>query len=90
MKRIHLVISGRVQGVGFRYHVRDKALALNLGGWVRNNDDGSVEIVAEGKEKDIEMFAAYCKKGPALARVIDIKIVLAKSTGEFNDFTVGV
>jgi acylphosphatase len=88
MKRIHLIISGRVQGVGFRYHIRDKAWQHNLIGWVRNNDDGSVEIIAEGNEKDIEMFAAYCRKGPALAQVTDLKIIPEKLTGEFNDFIV--
>ncbi|RKD85983.1 acylphosphatase [Mangrovibacterium diazotrophicum] len=68
-KRYHLVVIGRVQGVGFRYYVRQKANELNLGGWVRNKMDGSVEIEVEGHEDTVQIFIDHVKLGNGYSRV---------------------
>lgn len=69
MKTIHAYVSGRVQGVFFRQSTRDKALALQLTGWVKNLPDGRVELIASGSPEHIELFASWLQKGPPLARV---------------------
>lgn len=64
MKRVHLIISGLVQGVGFRYNARRKARLLNLTGYSRNLQDGSVEIEAQGTPEDLESFIHWAHHGP--------------------------
>ena len=61
MKRVHLIISGRVQGVFYRAAVRDIAAGYSITGFVRNLPDGTVEVVAEGPEPELRLFAAECK-----------------------------
>ena len=73
--RIHLWISGRVQGVGFRYATRQQAGRLGLRGWVRNLSDGRVEILAEGEETAIGALVDACREGPPLARVENVAAV---------------
>jgi len=68
-KRIRALISGRVQGVGFRYWVRSKAEESGLVGWVRNLEDGKVEVVFEGEGDRLKKMVGKCKEGPALSRV---------------------
>ena len=72
--RVHLVISGRVQGVAFRQSTVDEATRLGLAGWVRNLDDGRVEAVAEGDRPRVEALVAWCRRGPRLARVDDVAV----------------
>ena len=60
---------GRVQGVGFRYALRDEALRLGLAGWVRNRADGSVEALAQGDESALEQLVEWARRGPRLAKV---------------------
>ncbi len=62
-------VSGRVQGVGFRYFVQRRALALGLRGWVRNLPDGAVEVAAAGAAEAVNLLAAALAEGPAHARV---------------------
>ena len=69
MTRVHIVVLGRVQGVYFRQSTRKKALALGVSGWVRNRNDGSVEVVAEGPEAAIERLVEWCGTGPEMAQV---------------------
>ena len=69
MKSIKINIIGKVQGVGFRYFVREKAKLLNIKGFVRNEYVRSVYIEAEGNNENIETFISYCKKGPARSNV---------------------
>jgi acylphosphatase len=69
LQKIHLVIYGRVQGVGFRYHTSDTARRLGLVGWVRNLPEGTVETYAEGDEATIQKFEDWCKHGPPLSQV---------------------
>jgi len=68
-KRLRVLISGQVQGVGFRYWVRGKAEELGLEGWVRNLEDGKVEAVFEGEEDKVRRMVGECKEGPALSKV---------------------
>jgi acylphosphatase len=65
----HVVIRGRVQGVGYRAFVEDQALRLDLEGWVRNRRDGSVEAVFAGTEEAVAAALAACRRGPLGARV---------------------
>jgi acylphosphatase len=69
MKRMHLYISGKVQGVAFRHYTAKKARSLNLAGWVRNLDDGRVETVFEGADNAVDAMLSWCRQGPSLARV---------------------
>ena len=66
---IRLKIYGTVQGVFFRQSARQKAIELNICGWVRNCDDGSVEVEAEGEETAMQRFVAWCHHGPQRAKV---------------------
>jgi acylphosphatase len=69
---IHLIITGRVQGVGYRAWCKATADECGLSGWVRNRRDGSVEALARGGAEDIEKFVAACRQGPTFAKVDDI------------------
>lgn len=88
MKRVRLIIKGRVQGVFFRHNTNKVAYKLGLKGFVRNLDDGSVEVIAEGDKKKIDELIQFCRKGPAYARVDDVKIGYEKTKGEFSGFEV--
>jgi acylphosphatase len=88
MKRLHVTVSGRVQGVFFRAHTRKIAQSLSLTGWVRNRPDGRVEAIFEGKETDLEVMLAWCKQGPPSAVVTDVAASEDPYTGEFRDFSV--
>jgi acylphosphatase len=65
----HVVVRGRVQGVGYRAFVEDEALRLDLAGWVRNRRDGTVEAVFSGPERSVLAVIAECRRGPSSARV---------------------
>jgi acylphosphatase len=81
-------VSGRVQGVGYRYFVEARALELNLKGFVRNHRNGGVQIEAEGESIDLDAFLDYLKTGPSLARVDHVEVSRAPYTGVYEDFTV--
>ena len=76
------VVSGRVQGVGFRYFVRQKAAEIGLAGWVRNRPDGTVEAEAGGSLEQLEAFEAALRAGPPLARVDHVAVAPAPPTRE--------
>jgi acylphosphatase len=86
--RVHLVISGRVQGVGFRFSAYDEAKDLALAGWVRNLADGNVEIVAEGKHENLQTLAAWAHLGPPSAHVTEVREEWLDFTGEFGEFKI--
>ena len=86
--RVHLMISGRVQGVGFRHCCVQVARQYGLRGWVRNSDDGCVEVMAEGEEASLEPFVRWCRRGPPSASVLACRESYAKPTGEFDAFEV--
>ena len=75
MSRRRWIIRGRVQGVGFRWFVMSEAERLQLGGYVRNLPDGSVEVVSQGTESALETFEAKLRRGPPAARVEQIETV---------------
>lgn len=70
---LHVRISGRVQGVGYRDALRTKALACGVTGWVRNRRDGSVEAVIQGEPGALETLLAWARRGPPAARVADVQ-----------------
>ncbi len=86
--KIEVSVFGKVQGVFFRAFTARVARSLGVFGWVRNEKDGSVKIVAEGEKKSLLSFLEKVKKGPPLARVklVDVKWGVFK--GEFTDFEV--
>ena len=88
MKRLHVIISGRVQGVFFRAYTRETAVALKLSGWVRNLHDGSVEAVFEGEDANVQKMLEWCKKGPPHAIVNKVDAAEEPYTGEFLDFRI--
>ena len=71
--QIHIIVSGRVQGVFFRYATQAVAEKLGLDGWVRNLYDGRVEVIAEGPQDKLEELLSFVKKGPRGARVEDLR-----------------
>ena len=88
LKRIHISVNGRVQGVFFRQSTRVMAIKNNVTGWVRNLDDGRVEIVAEGEESNINALADWCKTGPANSRVDEFELLDESPTKDFENFEV--
>ena len=87
-KRAHIVVSGRVQGVAFRYYTQRWASSLSLTGWVRNRPDGKVEAVAEGEEVGIQDLIRRMKEGPPMAQVDDMDVEWQSHLGDFEDFQV--
>jgi acylphosphatase len=69
---LHVLVRGQVQGVGFRWFVREAARELNLAGWVRNRRDGSVEVAAEGEPAVLANFRQSLAEGPPRARVTSV------------------
>ena len=86
--RIRIIVYGDVQGVFFRAGTVSEAKKLGLTGWVRNSDDGSVELVAEGERKQLEKLLEWCAHGPAGASVSKVEHKWADATGEFADFGI--
>ncbi len=88
MKRLHAIVNGRVQGVGFRKFVWKKVRDTGVVGFVRNLPDGRVEVVAEADEGVLEEVLAVLRKGPFLARVDDVAVEYSEGRGEFVEFSV--
>jgi acylphosphatase len=86
VERLHAVVRGDVQGVGFRYFVQRKARQLELHGWVRNNDDGTVELVAEGDRSALEQLKQAVEDGPRAARVDRVDAQWSSATGNLRAF----
>ncbi|MBU0715109.1 MAG: acylphosphatase [Verrucomicrobia bacterium] len=82
------MISGRVQGVGFRYYCVQMARQYGVRGWVRNSADGCVEVMAEGEDASLESFVCRCRHGPPSAKVLACRESYAKPTGTFDAFEV--
>ncbi|MCB0345227.1 MAG: acylphosphatase [Bdellovibrionales bacterium] len=87
-QRIHVIISGRVQGVWFRDWTQQNAVELGLAGWVRNRDDGCVEAVIEGKPDAVEELVTRMHQGPENAHVTGVEAEPEVPTGEFSGFEV--
>lgn len=88
IKRHHLIISGRVQGVSYRVSAWEKAQQLDLTGWVRNLSDGRVEIVAEGEQATLDEMTSWAGQGPHFANVSNVDVSEEAATGEFSDFEI--
>ena len=88
MKRAHVFYSGRVQGIGFRYTAQNIAENLGVYGWVKNLEDGRVEIAAEGEEKNLKEFLDKILKGPLNRYIKEADVAWETPSKEFNDFDV--
>ncbi|MCX5834097.1 MAG: acylphosphatase [Deltaproteobacteria bacterium] len=88
MKRVHVYISGLVQGVFFRARTHREATRLGLGGWIRNLPDGRVEAVFEGPDEKIKEMLDWCRQGPSGALVEGVELIEASYTGAFRDFMI--
>lgn len=86
--RLHAIVEGQVQGVGFRYFVQETAVSLGLVGWVRNRWDGSVEVAAEGERLALEKLLAALYKGPRGSVVTGVTPEWGPKSGEFRQFVV--
>lgn len=84
--QLHATITGRVQGVGFRYFVLQNALAHNLTGWVRNLGDGRVEVLAEGEHHSLNALLRALRVGPSHAEVLNVDYVFQEAQGNFQRF----
>ena len=86
MERLHAVIHGDVQGVGFRYFMTRQAQARGLRGWVRNRSDGAVELVAEGERLDLDELPKAARQGPRHARVDNVDANWSDAEGGLDRF----
>ena len=85
---VHVLISGRVQGVWFRVSTKQKAEQLGLTGWVRNTHDGKVEAVFEGEENLVKKMIEWCRQGPPLSKVDNVEIKNQNPTNGFEEFSI--
>ncbi len=90
LKSIHLYVSGRVQGVGFRYSTLRAAQSIQIVGWVRNTVDGKVEIEAQAEEASLNAFIKWCHQGPASSKVDAVEVISQGTIQEitFNKFEI--
>ena len=86
--RVHIFVSGRVQGVFFRSETCREARRYKLKGWVKNLSDGRVEVMIEGEKEGVGKLIEFCKRGPIGARIASTKISFEPYVGEFNDFRI--
>jgi acylphosphatase len=82
------VVRGRVQGVGFRWFVEREAHMLGIAGWVRNNHDGSVEVLAQGTRDQLSGLHSRLREGPRAARVDTVEVSEARTTDGLNSFRI--
>lgn len=81
MKAVQARVTGRVQGVSFRWYTQERARQLGVVGWVRNEPDGSVLLHAEGDDDAVDALVAWCRTGPSMARVTDVAVRDAAPSG---------
>ncbi len=87
MLRAHVLVEGRVQGVYYRAHARQKAERLGVTGWVRNLPDGAVELVVEGNEPAVRAMLEWCRRGSPRAVVERTEVTWEPYSGEFDRFS---
>lgn len=86
--RAHIFVSGRVQGIFFRSHTRQKAKELGVFGWVKNLPDGRVEAVFEGEKEKVQDLIEWARKGPPFANVNGVDVEWQEYKGEFDRFEI--
>ena len=87
-KTQRILISGKVQGVGFRYFALQSAIALNINGTVRNMEDGKVEIIAQGRDLALRQYARRIKRGPRFGEVRGCFVDTLAEAPEFDNFSI--
>lgn len=87
-ERFEARVEGRVQGVCFRYYTRQRAQELGLTGWVRNEPDGSVKVLAEGSRPQLNELVAFLHRGPDGAKVTNVSLEWHSSSGDLGSFRV--
>ena len=87
-RQLHAIITGRVQGVSFRYYTQETAVHLGVTGWVRNLADGAVEVVAEGPPDKLDALLKFLRRGPRAAHVTSVNVEWRAPGGNFEDFHV--
>jgi len=88
VKTFRIMLSGRVQGVGYRYFIEEKALKYNITGYVKNTSENNVEITCQGIEENLEKFITIAKRGPAFANVTGFFIDEIKNPVVYNSFKI--
>lgn len=88
MKAIQARVTGRVQGVSFRWYAQERARSLGVSGWVRNEPDGSVLLHAEGDDEAVDSLVAWCRQGPSMAKVSNVAVREATPSGA-TSFDIG-
>jgi acylphosphatase len=88
LRRINITVFGKVQGVLFRASICQKAKEFNLIGWVKNQSDDSVKIIAQGKKDNLEKLIKWCYNGPKNAIIEKVDIEWKKATNEFKNFEI--
>ena len=88
MKRLHLIIHGKVQGVFFRDYVKKTADSLDLKGFVKNNSDGTVEVVAEGSEEKLKKLLDQCRQGSSSSKVDKTEDSWEEASASFDSFEI--
>ena len=88
MKKVRIRVIGRVQGVFFRMYTKKKAKELELAGWVRNETDGSVLIVAAGDDQKVEQLISWCYQGSPWAKVLKVDVKNEENPVDVNGFEV--
>ena len=87
-ERYRVIITGRVQGVCFRSYTQEKAMNLNITGWVKNNSDRSVEAIFEGEKEQVEKIINWCYSGSPYAQVDDVQIKREKIDALLDTFKI--
>jgi acylphosphatase len=87
-KQFHILVSGWVQGVGFRYFAQSRAMMLGIKGYVRNLRNGQVEVVAEGTKSDLEIFVHHLRRGPDFSRVAGVESKEQPYSGMYHNFQI--
>jgi acylphosphatase len=87
MPTVHLIITGRVQGVSYRFAAKEMAISLSLTGWIKNTAESHVEATVSGPEPDLQQFIDWCRQGPRLAAVSDV-IIQRIPEISFDDFSI--
>jgi len=88
IRELDIVLLGRVQGIGFRWTIRNYARSNKLNGWVMNQSDGSVKATIQGTKEDLDKFLEWIKNSPGFSNVISLDFKINKPKEIFKDFSI--